>query len=250
MRKDQFQIHAAVEDHHWWFTARRNIIIDHIAKHHPRAKFVAEIGCGTGGNLKELESRGYDTIGVDGDGDAVALANNRIKADVLEGDFEVCLAPYWERIDVVLLADVLEHVADDQGMLRRVWDKIEPGTLVVITVPALQSLWSVHDEVLGHYRRYNVDGLGKLVRAMPHARVVQLSYFNFFLFPPVYLVRSLKRLLPGSGAEETASDLELHHPTVNRILAFIFEMERPWLRRGGKFPVGSSALAIISKEQS
>ena len=57
--------------------------------------------------------------------------------------------------DTVLFIHVLEHIKDDRGALDHVHRFLEPGGKVLIEVPAIQALFSVHDEILGHHRRYS-----------------------------------------------------------------------------------------------
>ncbi|MCS6797373.1 MAG: class I SAM-dependent methyltransferase [Myxococcota bacterium] len=68
--------------------------------------------------------------------------------------------------DVVLLLDVLEHVDDDVEFLREIrLRSLRPGGAVLVSVPAWPSLWSGHDEALGHRRRYTTASVLALLRA-------------------------------------------------------------------------------------
>ncbi len=60
----------------------------------------------------------------------------------------------WPDTDVVML-DVLEHIEDDREALTILHSLLERGGYAVLTVPALQVFWSIHDEVNRHYRRYS-----------------------------------------------------------------------------------------------
>lgn len=57
--------------------------------------------------------------------------------------------------DTIILVHVLEHIEKDRAALDHVWSLLAPGGKVLIEVPALPWLFSVHDRMLGHYRRYN-----------------------------------------------------------------------------------------------
>ncbi len=94
--------------------------------------------------------------------------------------------------DVYLLMDVLEHVANDQKLLSESLEKANPGSLVVITVPAFKSLWSNHDVFLEHFRRYRVKELIKLAESCD-LRVIDAHYLFSFLFPIVWISRRINR---------------------------------------------------------
>lgn len=64
-----------------------------------------------------------------------------------------------ERIDTVVLSNVLEHLPDDAGAVRRFREILEPGGRLVMVVPALPQLFGSLDEAVGHYRRYTPASL-------------------------------------------------------------------------------------------
>ena len=246
MRKDQFEIHAEIEDDHWWFQVRREILSDQIAKYQPSARLIAEIGCGTGGNIKALSNMGYDVIGTDIDSLATRLARERVDGDIYTGDFTETFKAYWDEIDVVILADVLEHVENDRQFLNNLMEYIRPGTIIVLTVPAMPVLWSEHDVILGHYRRYTADQLTMLLNELDGAECLFKSYFNSLLFPEIFLFRLVNRLLP-KKQKVRHSDLKQPHPLINKILRTIFSWEKIWFGGNRTFPVGVSFLATIKK---
>lgn len=238
----QFHLHARVEDRHWWFRARREIIFEQFRKYLPPAtdRLVAEIGCGTGGNLKFLQDH-YRVVGVDLSAEAVGYAAQRVAGPVCQGDFRTELAGRWPEVDGVLLADVLEHVPDDREFLRDLLDLLRPGGMVVLTVPAHPFLWSHHDLVLGHLRRYTAPTFRALWQGLP---VEQLTFspFNCLLFPIIALVR----LVGGGRGAVGQSDLQLPLPGVNWLLYRLFSLER-LLLRGMPLPWGVSYLAVLRK---
>jgi len=238
----QFSLHAELEDHHWWFAARREIMHDLLRRYVPpgAGQLVVEVGCGTGGNLKYF-SRDYRVMGVDLSADAVAYARQRVDCPVLQGDFAEQLAPYWSDIAAILLPDVLEHVDADADFLQRMIDSLRPGGILLVTVPAYQFLWSSHDEVLGHVRRYNPGRLKRLWHGQP---VTQLffSHFNSFLFPLI----AGYRLLGFGKDEEDKSHLQETPVVMNRLLHAVFRSEKFWLR-WLPLPWGNSLCAVLKK---
>lgn len=238
----EFNLQARIEDIHWWFRARREIILDLLKKYMPMGlnKMLAEIGCGTGGNLKFLRNH-YQVIGVDISPDAVRYARERTGCNVLLGDFRNVLIYKWENIDIVLLADVLEHVEEDARFLKDIVEAMKTGAILLITVPAHSFLWSQHDKVLGHKRRYS----GKALRSLwENLKVEELffSSFNSILLPliAVYRVFKVDTLRPAK------SDLRLPLSWINHLLYRVFSIERIFLRFF-PLPCGISYIAVLRK---
>ena len=143
--------------------------------------------------------------------------------------------------DAVCAFDVLEHLDDDAGALREMARVAAPGGALVITVPAMPSLWGPHDVVNRHRRRYTRRSLrDAFARAgLPGARI---HYFNTLLFPPIAAVRWSGRLL---GRREAGSDFErapVRGPVLERILGF----ERHLVGRV-PFPFGVSLVAWLRR---
>lgn len=237
MRDEEFRLHAELEDHHWWFVVRRGIIADLLRRVVPAGGLVAEIGCGTGGNLRSL-SRTFRTVGCDVSPTAVSLARELSgPIPVVEGDFADALAPWRERVDAVLLADVIEHVDDDREFLRRVAGFVPSGGVVLITVPALPWLFGPHDRALGHRRRYTLPTLREVARSAGLTEIH--ATYAFCLFLPLI---ALLRLTGGEG-----SSLKRHHPLVNLLCRGAGELERRILRVM-PLPVGSSLVTLWRRE--
>jgi SAM-dependent methyltransferase len=141
------------------------------------------------------------------------------------------------RWDAVCLFDVLEHVADDAGALAACRRLLAPGGRLIVTVPAYAWLWSRHDELLGHRRRYTTGSLRAVALAAGFA-VERLTYFNTLLAPPIMAVRLARTALRRQG-----HDLGRPAPLVNRLLARAFAAEARLLRRVS-LPFGISVLLI------
>ena len=102
--------------------------------------------------------------------------------------------------DLVLMLDVLEHIEDDTAALGRLQHLLKPGGRAILTVPALQTLWSVHDVINRHYRRYDKTGLQRLIEASGFA-VRTLQYFFTWPLGLMYLRKLLlgTRQRPGKS---------------------------------------------------
>jgi len=243
MYRDFAELH---EDRHWWFVGRRKIVRSLLGTllggRHDRT--ILEIGCGTGGMLPLLAEFGRVT-GIDPSEDAIRYSRQRHgrHAELLRVDFPGDLPPR-RGYDVVALFDVLEHLDDDAVALRRAASLLAPGGLLVATVPAHRFLWSPHDVIHHHRRRYARRELRSRIRESG-LLLVRLSYFNMFLFPAVLLARLLRRETTGAAAGR--SDFKITPGPVNASLARLFGSERFLLRRLD-LPFGVSLLAVARKE--
>lgn len=243
MQATEFDLHARLEDSHWWFRARREIVFALLRRQLPpsRDRRLLEIGCGTGGNLRLL-SQHYTAMGVEIDPYAANLAAQRAGCEIRCGDLAAAMRETDFVPDAVLLLDVLEHVQDDRALLAQALALLPAGGLLLLTVPADQRLWSRHDEVLGHYRRYDRDSFAALWQGLP-AETVRLSGFNALLYPAIRLARMLR------GQDASGSDLAPVHPLLNGLLYRIFAAERHLLR-WTTLPWGCSLIAILRKSPS
>jgi SAM-dependent methyltransferase len=228
--------HDRVEDVHWWFLARRRIVLDRLSRLVPPApdRLVVEVGCGTGANLAALAAR-YRVLGIEPDAIAAERARQKSGAAVLVGALPEAAGLIPAEAAAVLCLDVLEHVAEDRAALAALAARMRPGAALLVTVPAGPGLFGAHDRALGHCRRYTRRELaGKLIAA--GFQVQFISYFNTLLLPPAWLWR---RLRGGRGAR---TDLTLPWAPVNWLLGLIFGFERLLLRLA-RLPAGLSLIA-------
>lgn len=236
-----YDAHAKLDDTHWWFVGRRAIVRTTLQRHLTKraGRRILDAGCGTGGNLRMLEEFG-DVVGLELDSTAAEAARRRIgdASKVRQGGIPDGL-PVGEQFDVITMFDVLEHLEDPVGALRGIRERLRPEGQLVITVPAFQFLWSKHDELNHHHRRYDLALLRRHLEDAGFA-VDFHSYFNSLLFGPVAAVRLLRRLVPG---DEHASDYGNAGGLVNGVLTRLFAAERHVASRV-PVPVGVSLLAI------
>lgn len=240
MDRSAYASMSAQEGAHWWFVARRAILDTLIrARIAPRADArILEAGCGTGGNLAMLAAHGrVDALEYDAEARAFAEARGiaRIEPGMLPGR----IGFGDNRYDLIALLDVLEHVEQDRESLAALRERLAAGGRILLTVPAVPWLWSDHDVLHHHKRRYTRAGL---VRAAQEAglRVESIGYFNSLLFPLAMATRTAHRLLGRKGALDAQPS-----PPVNAVLRRVFGWERHLLGRV-RFPIGLSLYAILS----
>jgi SAM-dependent methyltransferase len=239
MQPELYRQMRDLEDRHWWFRGRRCIVADVLGRLNlQQPARILDLGCGTGGNLEMLSGFG-EVTGVEHDAQAVALAAARDVAPVLRGSLPHGLPEGLASIDCVAMLDVLEHIEGDRESLGAVHALLSPGGYLVLTVPAWAFLWGPHDREHHHKRRYRAPTLRKLLEGTGF-RVVKLSYYNAWLFPPVALVRLVRMLIPGG---EAGADEALPPGWLNGMLERLFASERHVLRYA-RFPFGVSLLAV------
>jgi SAM-dependent methyltransferase len=216
-------VHAEEDRAHWWFLGRRAVILAEMARRLPASGVrLAELGCGSGGMLEALGRFGT-AVGVEMDPTLRARARER-GLDVRAGALPDTIPLEPGRWDVVCHFDVLEHVDDEAGALAACRRLLAPGGRLFVTVPAYAWLWSRHDELLGHRRRYTARALRRAAERGGYA-VERLTYFNTLLAPPIMAVRLARAALRGPG-----HDLDRPAPTLNRALAACFSAEARLLR--------------------
>ena len=223
MNRDVFELQGRIEEVHWWFAARRRVLLRLAAELLPEAGTVLDCGCGTGGNISAFP-RAYRRIGVDPSPEAISIAAAKHRdVEFVLGIVPDDVAPELNAADLVLLTDVLEHVEDDAELLHRLVGGMKVGAHVIITVPAEPGLWSPHDVSHGHFRRYTAVTVARLWQGLP-VELLLLAPFNYRLYPLVWLARRVTRAL-GRSAGRAGTDLDLPARPVNEALLRVFSGE-------------------------
>lgn len=253
MQHEQFQLHADIEQRHWWFVGRRRIISQLVAEVLPASPrtHIIDVGCGTGGNIASLADR-YRCVGIDTSAEAVQLARQRFPhVQFIAGRAPEALGELAAQAQLFLLCDVLEHVPDDFAMISELLAAAAPGAYFLLTVPADESLWSPHDESFGHFRRYDRRRLEAIWAGLPVTPLL-VSYFNARLSPLLRIVRAWnQRRRRAAGAAGT--DFWLPNRPVNCLLTATLAGEGKRLlaalrgRRGG-YMAGASLVALLRRE--
>jgi SAM-dependent methyltransferase len=232
-----------VDEHHWWYRGRRRVIRAELdALGLPTGIEILDAGCGSGATMRELAD--YGTVrGVELSEQAAEVARARGVGEVVVGRLEQLPWPDAS-FDLITCLDVIEHTPDDRvtlGELRRV---CRPGGRLLVTVPAYQSLWSIHDEANHHHRRYSRAVLRAAARDAGW-EVARLSSFNSLLLAPAAAVRlgRRRRAVPAGYT----GDLAFGPPWLNGALERPLALEAAWLARGRTLPLGLSLLAILCR---
>lgn len=164
---------------------------------------VLEVGAGIGTITSELEAHTDLLIALEVDAFYVTRLQNLFRGKahvrpVLSGvERADWLKLKAEKLDSVLLSNVLEHVEDDAEAVRNFRLVLQPGGRLLIFVPALQPLYGGMDEAVGHFRRYSRERL-KAVMENNGFEVERLEWMNLAGIPGWYLNSTLlqRRAMP------------------------------------------------------
>lgn len=230
-----------VDERHWWYRGRRLIIraeLDRLPPL-PAGARVLDAGCGSGRTLEELEDYG-EVYGIELEPGAAEVARSRGHGEVREGRLEELPWPD-ECFDLITCLDVVEHTPNDRAALAELRRVCKPGGWLLVTVPAYQSLWSLHDEANHHYRRYGRRTL-RAAAADAGWRVRRITSFNSLLLAPAALVRIAQRQRPRSHYRP---EITLGPAWLNAVLERPLRLEARWLASGRTLPAGLSLLAVL-----
>ena len=240
MERVVYEQMAELDQRHWWYRARREVLaalIRRAAPPPPDARLL-EIGCGTGHNLAMLAQFGaVDALELDDE--ARTIAEQRLGRPIMRAPLPELAGVPDGQYDLVGAFDVIEHIADDAGAIASIAAKLKPGGKLVMTVPAHAWMWSAHDVVNHHKRRYTRKTLRAVV-AEAGLKLEMMSFFNSLLFPLAATAR-----MAGKVRKKEDSDDKLPPRPLNALFEAIFGLERYAIGRL-PFPPGVSLVAIVS----
>jgi 2-polyprenyl-3-methyl-5-hydroxy-6-metoxy-1,4-benzoquinol methylase len=239
------QEYETYERNHWWFKVRFEILRAAIDRYVPGAQARTgrwlDVGCGNGSILCAYPGFA-EKMGVELDAGCVQRARDNglnVHQSTTTWDFAAIGS-----FDCISLFDVLEHVEHEGPALDAVHSALKDNGTLLLTVPALMSLWSDHDVLAHHFRRY---GKNELLARFPEGRwqILKISYFSSVLFPLIWCVRKANRLRKRFGGTPH-HDLKLGPPLIDATLRTLFGLEKPLLNHIS-LPIGSSLLLVARK---
>lgn len=233
-----------VETDHWWFKSRRKYLID-LLKKIPKDSKILDVGCSSGVFLSDLEKLGFDSnnlYGIDISEKAIlnSKKNGLVNTFVMDAQ-NIILA---EKFDVIVASDCLEHLKDDIQAIKNWKNLLKKDGKMYVFVPAFKSLWSYHDEVNMHFRRYTKQELKTKIEN-EDLEIIKSSYWNFFLFVPVYIFRKISSLFNQKKSSE--SDITIGNLLINKTLLQLLLFENKLLK-SVNFPFGVSAFCIAKRK--
>ena len=236
MKSDVYKRHIENFSNHWWFQARKKIIENIISKNFKRKLNILDFGSGSGVNIQMLSKFGFVNIyepHLETKKYLKLRYKNKKKFKILEKISK-------KKFDLIILADVLEHIKFDKKELKKLSKNLNKNGHVLITVPAYKFLFSIKDKILGHHRRYNKNQISNLFK---NFKIIKLTYFNFFLFVPISFIIIFFNILNINFIKKVESS---PNSFVNKILFSIFMIEKK-LIQFLDLPFGISLLGLFKK---
>lgn len=229
--------YAKLYNEHWWWRVREEIVTERI-RHLLNAKGprprILDVGCGAGLFFKVLDRFG-EVEGIESDRAAIE-ASGRWKHQITLGELDRSYNPATP-FDLILMLDVLEHVPSPDRVLRRATEILAPDGWIVITVPAFRWLWTTHDELNHHLRRYSAKQLREeITHAGLEASNVQ------YVFQSLVVAKLLIRVREAVAVRAPRVP-RIPLPAVNAALTRWYRIEHAFLR---SLPFGSSVLAVAT----
>jgi SAM-dependent methyltransferase len=224
-----------LEREHWWWLARRRILLrllDALTQSWPTSHRPAllDLGCGAGLNLAAFRQR-CDCQGVEPNPLLVESARDNSGVTVQLGSLPYGLPALDRQFDFITLLDVIEHIDDDVIALKTAAGLLVPGGRIIINVPALPWLWSEHDVVNPHKRRYVAASLRDVI-TRANLEVTLLRYWGALWVPLAWSERCVAGW-HGKGTHEQAYEVKVPSAPVKALLGGLVRCEYAltgWLR--------------------
>lgn len=236
MNKEVYEQMAKEEEFFWWFKSRRSIISKAIKSLVNKENIsILEVGSGTGGNINMLKQFGSLDLFECNDR-AIELTKEKYNITPKKA----CLPSNKidKKYDLIVILDVLEHIENDKQVLEDLYLRLNKGGKLLITVPAYQWLWSKHDILHEHKRRYTLKSLKSIVPS--EFNVIYESYFNFFLSPLIIMSRFFEKIL------KKESSVNLKSKKTDIVFEKIFEFEKHFVPKV-KLPFGISIMLVLER---
>jgi SAM-dependent methyltransferase len=235
---------AKLEQGHFWFESRNRLLVWAFQRHIPNASSFLEIGCGTGFVLAAVR-RCFPQMRLSGSemfSAALPFAASRLPGTTLF-QMDARVIPFESEFDAIGAFDVLEHIVEDETVLREMHRALQPGGSIVLTVPQHPLLWSAVDEYSYHKRRYTRPELAGKVRAAGFEIQFVTSFVSVLM--PLLLLSRLRRKRYTTDFDPYA-EFKIGNG-VNRILTKALEWEQSVIRHGVSLPFGGSLLVVARR---
>ncbi|WP_338501650.1 class I SAM-dependent methyltransferase [Sphingomonas kaistensis] len=240
MERQVYDRMAELDQRHWWYRARRKVLaqlIARVVRPRPNSR-ILEVGCGTGHNFPMLDVFG-SVEAIEVDPAARAMAEKRLGRAVGSAPLPDLPGVADASFDMIGSFDVIEHIEDDRAALAGIARCLKPGGKFVMTVPAHQWMWSAHDVVNHHHRRYSKTGLKALFDGSP-LKLEKMGYLNSLLLPVAIAARTAGKITGKDDGDDTLPPAPL-----NAALEKVFAQEARLIGRV-PLPPGLSLWAVAS----
>ena len=228
MKNSYENYYREIEEKHPWFVARSNLFLSLMPSN--KNSSILDFGCGAGSFLKKLNNSGYT--------DLSGVEVSETKTTSTYDCFVISKTIQKRKYDVILMMDVLEHIEDDSAILRKIKSHLKPDGILLLSVPAYQFLWSDHDILNMHYRRYNRNSLEKVIEEAKFKTQFMTSWNSTF-FPIIAVSRLIFR--------RSNKELSLKNNFFSKLVYIILTFESFLLTKTG-LPFGLSIISSCSHD--
>lgn len=245
-----------MEDELFWHANRNRWILSSLREYYPelsprQARFL-EVGCGGGPVARALVSAGYEYVGVDTSPTLIGKAKSRLpQTPFFASRVEELPLEFHASFTAVGIFDVLEHLSDPKSLLVNAKLFLKPGGILIATVPARQSLYTLVDSYSGHKRRYENGELSELFRQAGFQNVRELGFFRvllpFLIWQRKRLSRKYRSQVP-SPRELLRENMQIPAKPVNWAMGKLCEWEWKLGRRAAEGKLGASQLVIGTRD--
>ncbi|HWA36126.1 MAG TPA: class I SAM-dependent methyltransferase [Cyclobacteriaceae bacterium] len=249
MNREYYLKYYGFEKNHWWFRARAEILRAYILrnwKSKPGSR-ILNVGAATGGSIEWL-GKIAPVTSLEFDAECVSFIKDTLKAEVIQGS--ILSLPFASNsFDLVVAFDVIEHVDDDVKALDELARVCSNGGTVLVTVPACMKLWSDHDIINEHKRRYDTGMLKAKLNGMYGGKLTFISYFNNHFYYPILVARKVKNFISRILKNTPRSDFETFKTGwLNGLFFLVMSREKERIARRRAFGKGTSILAHWKKD--
>jgi SAM-dependent methyltransferase len=253
MQQDYYKEYYNYERQHWWCVAREKLIINTIKSHILLTSIdkvnlkILNIGCSTGRSSEYLAQFG-EVTSLEYDKECCDFTTQKTGLQIINGS--ITELPFEDKsFDLVCAFDVIEHVEDHEKAFEEMKRVADKNGVLFITVPAFMSLWSHHDEVNFHFRRYKIKEVHDLFCMKRDGVKMYSTYFNSLLFLPILLFRKASNIFKfGDKRKGAGSDFESYNSSfLNKILFNIMHFEKVFIKNKITLPFGVSLLYLWKK---
>jgi len=244
MNSREHQEIAELEHSYWWHVGRQHIVCAQLKRFLSASNSlkILNIGCGTGGTSELLEKFGT-VVNIDSSSDAIRVSQENGLSNLTCCDAR-SLPFANETFDLIVALDVIEHIDDDRSALNAWKELLKPGGRVFLAAPAYVWLWSGHDEVFHHYRRYTTSSLHILLNRIG-MRVINRTYAITFVFPLIVLARLFSSMFFLNQVK--SSNIPVSKP-INWLFIQLLKLEG-FLLNYINFPFGTSVIVVGARSE-
>jgi 2-polyprenyl-3-methyl-5-hydroxy-6-metoxy-1,4-benzoquinol methylase len=238
-----------IEENSFWFGHRNACIVELVKKFSPN-DIIYDIGGGNGYISAALENTGIRTVLIEPSHYGALNAKKRGLQNIICASLQdLSLKP--ASLESTGMFDVLEHIESDADFLSDLHRFMKPGAMLYITVPAFNMLWSKEDESAGHFRRYTLSSLKKLLKNSGF-ETRYATYIFSFLPVPIFLFRTLPALLNIKKNSKNVKRVKGAHAgpkgVGGKLLNTILKWELKNVMDGKQILFGGSCLIAVQKK--